>query len=63
MYLSVCNFLEDEVSQKSNQDKNIKILCFSHFSLHRENFMAIFTTLSVVISISVGTLGIFATLV
>ena len=32
-------------------------------SLHGENFMAIFTTLSVVIWLSTGTLGIFATLV
>ena len=31
--------------------------------LHGENFMAIFTTLSVVIWFSTGTLGIFATLV
>ena len=31
--------------------------------LHGENFMAIFTTLSVVIRFSTGTLGIFATLV
>ena len=31
--------------------------------LHGENFMAIFTTLSVVISFSTGTLGIFVTLV
>ena len=31
--------------------------------LHGENFMAIFTTLSVVIWFSKGTLGIFATLV
>ena len=30
--------------------------------LHGENFMAIFTTLSVVILFSTGTLGIFATL-
>ena len=32
-------------------------------SLHGENFMTIFTTLSVVIWFSTGTLGIFATLV
>ena len=32
-------------------------------TLHGENFMAIFTTLSVVICFSTGTLGIFATLV
>ena len=31
--------------------------------LHGENFMAIFTTLSMVIWFSTGTLGIFATLV
>ena len=31
--------------------------------LHGENYMAIFTTLSVVIGFSTGTLGIFATLV
>ena len=31
--------------------------------LHGENFMAIFTTLSVVIWFSTGSLGIFATLV
>ena len=31
--------------------------------MHGENFMAIFTTLSVVIWFSTGTLGIFATLV
>ena len=33
------------------------------FTVHGENFMSIFTTLSVVISFSTGTLGIFATLV
>ena len=32
-------------------------------NVHGENFMAIFTTLSVVIWFSTGTLGIFATLV
>ena len=32
-------------------------------AIHGENFMAIFTTLSVVIWFSTGTLGIFATLV
>ena len=31
--------------------------------IHGKNFMAIFTTLSVVIWFSTGTLGIFATLV
>ena len=31
--------------------------------VHGENFMAIFTTLSVVIWFSTGTLGVFATLV
>ena len=31
--------------------------------VHGENFMAIFTTLSIVIFFSMGTLGIFATLV
>ena len=31
--------------------------------IHEDNFMAIFTTLSVVIWFSTGTLGIFATLV
>ena len=33
------------------------------FTIHGENFMAIFTTLSVIIWFSTGTLGIFATLV
>ena len=32
-------------------------------TLHRENFRAFFTTLGVVIWLSMGTLGIFATLV
>ena len=43
-----------------------KILFFSKswdFLTYRENFMALFTTLSVVIWFSTGTLGIFATLV
>ena len=34
-----------------------------NFLLHGENFMAIFTTLSMVICFSMGILGIFATLV
>ena len=37
--------------------------CMRRISVHGENFMAIFTTLSVVIWFSAGTLGIFATLV
>ena len=36
---------------------------FDNSIVHEENFMAIFTTLSVVIWFSTGTLGIFATLV
>ena len=45
-------------------DTLIEILFISFKSfVHGENFMAIFTTLSVVIRFSTGTLGIFATLV
>ena len=46
--------------------KNLKIRFQNepeHETTHGENFMAIFTTLSVVIWFSAGTLGIFATLV
>ena len=45
--------------------KYIKIsaLMNGNFNIHGENFMAIFTTLSVVIWFSTGTLEIFATLV
>ena len=40
-----------------------KAQCAEENSPHGENFLAIFTTLSVVIWLSTGTLGIFATLV
>ena len=39
------------------------ILLNPEVNLHEKNFMAIFTTLSVVICFSMGTLGIFTTLV
>ena len=42
---------------------HIDIFCAKCAYVHRGNFMAIFTTLSVVIWFSTGTLGIFATLV
>ena len=38
-------------------------LCKFSPNMHEENFMTIFTTLSVVIWFSTGTSGIFATLV
>ena len=41
----------------------LKALHFFNELLHGENFMAVFTTLSVVIWFSTGTLGIYATLV
>ena len=42
--------------------ENISVCILKYLIIHWENFMAIFTTLSVVIWFSTGTLGIFATL-
>ena len=41
----------------------VSIILSKYAIIHGENFMAIFTTLNVVIWFSTGTLGIFATLV
>ena len=63
-------YLQDGGTLGTNRFKNIKssisfFLRLNIFllTLHGENFMAIFTTLSIVICFSMGTLGIFATLV
>ena len=48
---------------QNNHFPTIIINSFVWYSLHGENFMAIFTTISVVIWFSTGTLGIFGTLV
>ena len=46
-----------------NRSKKFSPCNIARISTHGENFMAIFTALSVVIWLSTGTLGIFATLV
>ena len=52
------------MANKIEKSTNICVFYKSRFiNLHGENFMAIFTTLSVVIWVSTGTLGIFSTLV
>ena len=49
--------------EKASTETRIVLLAHIVPTLHGENFMAIFTTPSVVIWFSTGTLGIFATLV
>ena len=51
------------MSRGFNPDTENSINGTACFSVQGENFMAIFTTLGVVIGLSTGTLGIFATLV
>ena len=61
----VCKFTSF-IEKVTFQEKEYKIWIFFKKNLdliHEENFMAIFTTLSVVIWFSTGTLGIFLTLV
>ena len=63
-------YVNDDVSEIELPDlktrhalRNRQKYCPLGQNVHGENFMAIFTTLSVVIWLSTGTLGIFATLV
>ena len=57
------NFTKQCGENRHTDIVNFANIVFRLTSLHGENFMAIFTTPSVVIWFSTGTLGIFATLV